>query len=85
MMIAATGVWLLARREWLYGGIVLAYLAPAVAIDLQAIGRMTSLLFPVFIVLGARVKGARFGVLAAVFLGLQIWFSCRFFLWQSPY
>jgi Mannosyltransferase (PIG-V) len=85
LVIAAAGVWLLARREWLYGGIVLAYLAPAVAIDLQAIGRMTSLLFPVFIVLGERVKGARFAALAVVFLGVQMWFACRFFLWQSPY
>jgi len=83
-MIAAA-LRMLIRRQWLYGSMILAYLAPAVAIDLPATGRMTALLFPVFVAIGARVSGLRFAALATVFAASEIWLAYRFFLWRTPY
>jgi hypothetical protein len=83
--MAAAAAGLAHRREWLYSGVIVAYLAPAVAIDLPATGRMTALLFPAFILLGRRVKGLWFVALVAVFSAGQGWFAWRFFLWRTPY
>ncbi len=85
--IAMVGVsgWLLVTRRWLYGTLMLAYLAPAIAIDLPAVGRMTALLFPAFVVLGERFRGARFAVLAALFAAGEAWLTWRFFQWRTPY
>jgi hypothetical protein len=80
-----TGLWLLWRRRWLYGGLMLAYLSPAVAIDLPATGRLTAVVFPMFIVLGAWCKGRTFFGLASLFAAGQIWFAWRFFIWKTPY
>ena len=84
-VMTTAAVVLLVRRQWLYGVLVVAYLAPAIAIDLPATGRMTALLFPAFILLGKRFRGAAFVALAAVFTVGQIWFAWRFFLWRTPY
>ena len=83
--MVAAAVALLARRQWLYGSVILAYLAPAVAIDLPATGRLTAVLFPAFILLGARLRQRWFFVLASLFMAGQVWFACRFFLWKTPY
>jgi hypothetical protein len=88
--VAAVGmfaacVWLLARREWLYGMLILAYLAPAVAIDLPATGRMTALLFPAFIVLAEKLDGYRFVLLTMLFGAGEWWLATRFFTWRTPY
>lgn len=77
--------WLAAQRQWLYAVLMLAYLAPALVIDLPAAGRMTALLFPAFLVLGGRLRGAPFVALAAIFAVGQAWFAWRFFLWTTPY
>jgi hypothetical protein len=46
---------------------------------------MTALLFPAFLVLGTRLRGASFVALAAAFAVGQAWFAWRFFLWTTPY
>jgi hypothetical protein len=76
---------LIARREWLYGVLIVAYLAPAIAIDLPATGRQTAVLFPAFILLGQRVNRRWLIPLAVVFAALQGWFAWRFFSWETPY
>ncbi|MCU1384689.1 MAG: putative integral rane protein [Acidobacteria bacterium] len=83
--MAVAACWMIVRRQWLYGLVILAYLAPAIAIDLPATGRQTAVLFPAFILLGARVKGRWLLPLAVVFAALQAWFAWRFFLWETPY
>jgi len=65
--------------------VMLAYLAPAVGVDLPATGRMTALLFPAFIVLGTKLRGGWFVALTALFLAAQTWMAWRFFLWNPPY
>lgn len=85
VLMVAVALWLASRRQWLYAVLMLAYIAPAVAIDLPAAGRMTSLLFPAFLVLGSRLSGAPFHALVTVFGLGQAWFAWRFFLWSSPY
>jgi heme/copper-type cytochrome/quinol oxidase subunit 4 len=88
--VAAAGMtvaafWMMVRRQWLYGVLIVAYLAPAVAIDLPATGRMTALLFPVFVWLASRVRGGWFVALASLFAYGEGWLAWRFFLWQTPY
>ena len=73
------------RREWLYATLMVAYLAPAVLIDLPASGRMTSLLFPGFIALASALPRLPFALVAATFAIGQAWLAWRFFLWQAPY
>jgi hypothetical protein len=75
----------LMRREWLNGAIVLAYLAPAIAIDLPAVGRLSALMFPAFIFLSRKIHGATFAATFVLFLAGQMWFAYRFFLWRTPY
>jgi hypothetical protein len=77
--------WLATQRQWLYAVLMLAYIPPALVIDLPATGRMTALLFPAFLVLGTRLRGASFVALAAAFAVGQAWFAWRFFLWTTPY
>ncbi|HZP47514.1 MAG TPA: mannosyltransferase family protein [Vicinamibacterales bacterium] len=85
MGMLAASVWLLARRQWLYGMLILAYLGPAIAIDLPATGRMTALLFPAFFILAERFRGVRFAALAILFAVGQAWLASRFFEWRTPY
>jgi hypothetical protein len=74
------------RRQWLYAALIVCYLAPAIAIDLPATGRLTSVLFPFFITLAVFVRRpAAFLALAAVFATGQAYLAARFFLWQSPF
>lgn len=83
--MVACGIWLAARRRTLYGVLMVSYLAPAIAIDLPATGRMTALLFPAFIVLGAKLKRTAFVAVAVGFAAVQVWFAWRFFSWLPPY
>jgi hypothetical protein len=83
-MVAASIV-LIVRRRWLYGMIILAYLAPAIAIDLPATGRLTAVLFPAFVLAASRLQRRWFAMLTVLFAAGQIWFACRFFLWETPY
>ncbi len=76
---------LAARRQWLYAAFSVCYLAPAIAIDLPASGRMTSVLFPAFIATATLVRGRPCVVLAALFAIGQACLAGRFFLWQPPY
>jgi hypothetical protein len=85
MLMVGLALWLASQRRWLYAVLMLAYITPAVVIDLPAAGRMTALLFPAFLVLGSRLSGASFLALTAMFALGQAWFAWRFFLWRSPY
>jgi hypothetical protein len=82
----AAAVLLALRKEWLLASIVIVYLAPAILLNMTALGRMTSVLFPVFIVLASLVSGPR-RLLAtvALFIACQWYFAARFFLWLPPY
>jgi mannosyltransferase PIG-V len=73
------------QKHWLYAVLVLAYVAPALALDLPAAGRMTAVLFPVFIWLAERWSGWRFAALTLVFAAGQAFLAARFFLWKTPY
>ena len=83
-MLAAS-VHLIVRRQWLYAFLMPAYLAPALAIDLPATGRMTALLLPALILLSDRVKGWRFVALTVLFGAGQVALAWRFFAWRTPY
>jgi len=82
----AIGAIIVGRRiGWGMAVFPIAYLLPAVVIDLPAIGRMTSVVFPSFLGL-ALVLSKRQAITAAVVFGvLQAWLAGRFFTWHSPF
>jgi hypothetical protein len=80
--MAALMLW---RRQWLYGCIIACYLAPALAVDLLSIGRMTAVLFPAFIAAAGMFSGRGFLAVATVLAGGQAYFAWRFFLWLPPF
>jgi hypothetical protein len=82
LAMAALLLW---RRQWLYGGIIVCYLGPALAVDLLSIGRMTAVLFPASIAAASIFRGRAFASLAAVFAAGQAYFAWRFFLWRPPF
>jgi hypothetical protein len=82
LAMAALLLW---RRQWLYGGIIVCYLGPALAVDLLSIGRMTAVLFPASIAAASIFKGRAFVILATVFAAGQAYFAWRFFLWLPPF
>lgn len=82
--IATCFMWL-RRGHWLEGVLGLCYLAPALAIDLPATGRMTAVVFPTFIMLGRWLTGVRYGIVVGLAAALQAWLAARFFLWQAPF
>jgi hypothetical protein len=81
----ATAVWQAYRREWLFAVWTIAYLAPALAVDLPATGRMTAVLVPVFIQLARALKGPAFAAALVLFGAGQLALAVRFFSWQPPY
>ena len=81
----AMTVLLLRRRQWLYAGIVLCYLGPALAVDLLSIGRMTAMLFPASIAAASVLRGRAFFCLTVIFAAVQAYFAWRFFLWLPPF
>jgi hypothetical protein len=82
----STAVLLLAQRRWLLGMLVLAYLAPAIAIDLPAAGRMTAVLFPMFIALASALRNCYlFWTVTVSFALLQLFLAARFYTWRTPY
>ena len=85
LWVLAMAVLLLRRRQWLYGGIIVCYLGPALAVDLLSIGRMTAVLFPASIAAASTVRGRAFVIVAAVFAAGQAYFAWRFFLWLPPF
>lgn len=62
-----------------------AYLLPAMLINLPAVGRMTAVLFPAFLGLAAVLTGWRFALVAGACALLQLWLAARFFTWQHPF
>lgn len=80
------GCLLAARRHgWYLAAFPIAYLLPALAINLPAIGRMTCVLFPGFLGLASVLSRTRVLALGALGAVLQIWLAMRFFTWQTPY
>ena len=79
---AAIAAW---ERRWLAAALIGCYLAPALLIDLPATGRMTAVLFPVFIVLATHLGRTSTVVLAVIFGAGQAYLAARFFLWMTPY
>jgi hypothetical protein len=74
------------RGEWLLSALIGAYLAPAIVLNMISLGRMTSVLFPVFIALASFVRGPRVLLVTVVsFVLCQWYFAARFFLWLPPY
>ncbi|HTI36549.1 MAG TPA: mannosyltransferase family protein [Vicinamibacterales bacterium] len=84
-MMIGCAIRLAVERQWLYAAIIVCYLAPAIAINLPAIGRMTSLLFPAFFLLARRFRGVTFAAVAILFAVAQAWLAWRFFLWKMPF
>ena len=82
LAMAALLVW---RRQWLYAGIIVCYLGPALAVDLLSIGRMTAVLFPASIAAAGTFKGRAFIIVATVFAAGQAYVAWRFFLWLPPF
>lgn len=78
---------LLFKREWLMAIYIAAYLSPALYLNLEATGRMTAVLFPVFITLAWSIPSTRLCRLPLLFAFAagQAYFSARFHLWQTPY
>jgi hypothetical protein len=75
----------LARRRWLWAALTICCLLPALLIDLPATGRITSVLFPVFLQLALIVRDrARLALILLFALG-QAWLAMRFFLWLPPF
>jgi hypothetical protein len=74
-----------ARRNWLYAALIVVYLMPAILIDLPASGRMTSVLFPVFLLLAQCTRGTRFVLLVATFAAGQLYLASQFFSWRPPF
>lgn len=70
------------RRQWAYSCFVVVYLAPAILIDLPAVGRMTSVLFPVFL---WQARWPRIPALVALglYVLLQIWCAVVFITWGN--
>jgi hypothetical protein len=85
LWVLAMAVLLLRRRQWLYAGIIVCYLGPALAVDLLSIGRMTGVLFPASIAAASTFKGRAFIIVATVFAAGQAYFAWRFFLWLPPF
>ena len=85
LWVLAMAVLLTWRRQWLYGGIIVCYLGPALAVDLLSIGRMTGVLFPASIAAASIFRGRAFVVVATVFAAGQAYFAWRFFLWLPPF
>jgi hypothetical protein len=80
-----TAIWHFRRRNVLFGTIIIAYLAPALVIDLPATGRMTSVLFPIFLSAADMWRGWRFAAVACAFGTGQLLLAARYFLWLTPY
>jgi len=85
LWVLAMAVLLLRRRQWLYAGIIVCYLGPALAVDLLSIGRMTAVLFPASIAAASTFRGRAFIIVATVFAAGQAYFAWRFFLWLPPF
>ncbi|MBA3640843.1 MAG: hypothetical protein M3541_05320 [Acidobacteriota bacterium] len=85
IFMIAIATWMAARRQPLYAVLMVAYITPALVIDLPATGRMTALLFPAFLALGSWLRGGPFVALVALFALGQAWFAWRFFVWSTPY
>jgi len=73
------------RRQWLYAALVAGYLFPALLIDLPAAGRMTSVLFPTFLMMGHALRGWSFLVVLGVFAVGQAYFASEYFSWRPPF
>jgi hypothetical protein len=56
-----------------------------VLIDLPAVGRMTSVLFPSVIGIAMVTRGWRFRALTGACFLLQVWLAARFFTWRTPF
>jgi hypothetical protein len=83
MLIGAIIAW---RRVGAgYALFAIAYITPAVLIDLPSTGRMTSVLFPSFLALATILTRAQALAIGLVFFAGQLWFAARFFTWQTPY
>jgi uncharacterized membrane protein YhaH (DUF805 family) len=68
------------------GGVFIwTYLSPALALDLPAIGRMTAVLFPVFVELPERLPRPLLVITALLSAAAQCFLAIRFFLWQPPF
>jgi hypothetical protein len=85
LLMAAIAIFLLFRRQWLYAALIVAYLAPALAIDLNATGRLTSVLFPAFIAIAVATGRTSGALVATLFAAGQILLAVRFFDWKTPF
>ena len=85
LWVLAMTVLLRRRRQWLYAGIIVCYLGPALAVDLLSIGRMTAVLFPASIAAASTFRGRAFIIVATVFAAGQACVAWRFFLWLPPF
>lgn len=80
-----TAAWQAFHGEWQFASWTLAYVAPALALDLPATGRMTAVLAPVFIELGRHLKGRIFWAILLLFAVGELVLAVQFFSWKPPY
>lgn len=85
MAMVGAGGWFAKRRRWLYAVLLPAYLLPALAVDLPAVGRMTSVLFPGFLVLTHMVSRRWWLPAAAAFALIQSGLAVLHYTWRPPY
>jgi hypothetical protein len=86
VVFAAITAWIAARRLGpAYGIFVIAYLVPALALNIPSVGRMTCVLFPCFLGLATMLTSRQTIALVVTWLPIQLWFATRFFTWQTPY
>jgi hypothetical protein len=69
----------------MYAALIAAYLLPAILTNTPSVGRMTSVLFPVSLMLVQAVPPRWWPVLATVFGVSQLWLASRHFIWMPPY
>jgi len=74
------------QRKWLFGALIVVYLLPAIVIDLPATGRMTAVLFPLFIALASLASSPRlFWSVAVIFTLLQALLTVHHYTWRPPF
>lgn len=85
MSLVLSGV-LLGQRKWLLGILAIGYILPAILIDLPAAGRMTAVVFPLFICLASLIHSSRvFWAVAGVMWILQLALAMAHYTWRPPY
>ena len=73
------------RADFIAGITLAAYLLPAILTNTPSIGRMTSVMFPMALMLVQAVPARVWPALAVIFGAAQLSLAARHFIWQPPY